>query len=78
MLGCNSHRIKEYENDDKPIEPLSFDSVSYPKSQSFFGSPEALATSGCLDFGFQETCGMFKQIRMRRRENEEKFNGIFS
>lgn len=45
MFNGHAHGIEEYEHDDEPIEPLGLDGVSYPKTESFFGTPKVLTAA---------------------------------
>lgn len=43
MFDGNANGVEEHENDDKPVERLGLDSVSYPKPKSLLCTPELQA-----------------------------------
>lgn len=71
MFGSDCYSIKEHKDDDEPVEPLCFDCMSDPKSETFFSSPEALAASWRFDFRLEETCWKLK-LQRKNRENSGK------
>lgn len=55
MLDRYSDCVEENQNDDEPVEPLRFDRVPNPKSESLFSQPETLAASLIWNFWFEIT-----------------------
>lgn len=53
VLHSHCDRIEEHQNDDKPIEPLSFDGMANPESEPFFCQPKTFAASLIRHFWFK-------------------------
>lgn len=56
MFHSYANSVKEHKNNDKPIKPLCFDCMTYPKAESFFGSPKTFTLSLRFHFRFQISC----------------------